>query len=92
LGEKIMSKEFDECLKKRKITEFERAKGLVSKELSSAAFDLKSAKDSFDEEDYKTVLMRKTINGPLSRHITQCFIPPEHLYTPRDIGKEAIIA
>lgn len=48
-----MSKEFDECLKKRKITEFERAKGLVSKELASAASDLKSAKDSFDEEDYK---------------------------------------
>src|SRR3990172_8615072 len=48
-----MSKEFDECLKKRKITEFERAKELVSKELSSAASDLKSAKDSFDEEDYK---------------------------------------
>lgn len=48
-----MSKEFDECLKKRKITEFERAKELVLKELACAASDLKSAKDSFDEEDYK---------------------------------------
>ncbi|MDP2211499.1 MAG: HEPN domain-containing protein [Candidatus Aquicultor sp.] len=48
-----MSKEFDECLKKRKITEFERAVSLVSKELDSAVSDLKSAKDSFDEKNYK---------------------------------------
>ena len=48
-----MSKEFDECLKKRKITEFERATGLVTKELNSASSDLKSAKESFDEKDYK---------------------------------------
>lgn len=48
-----MSKEFDECLKKRKITEFERATGLVSKELGSAASDLKFANDSFKDKNYK---------------------------------------
>lgn len=48
-----MSKEFDECLKKRKITEFERAKGLVLKELGLADSDLKFANVSFKEENYK---------------------------------------
>ena len=48
-----MSEEFDDCLKKRKITEFERATGLVTKELDSAISDLKFAKDSFKEENYK---------------------------------------
>lgn len=37
-----MSKEFDDCLKRRKITEFERAKDLVSKELNQAEQDLNS--------------------------------------------------
>lgn len=48
-----MSKEFDDCLKKRKITEFERAKGLVEKELNQSKDDLESAKESFGRSGYK---------------------------------------
>jgi len=48
-----MSKEFDDCLKRRRITEFERAKDLVQKELDSADSDLKSAKDSFKDKSFK---------------------------------------
>jgi len=48
-----MSQEFDDCLKRRKITEFERAKGLASKELNEAERDLESAKASFKNKSYK---------------------------------------
>lgn len=48
-----MNKEFEECLKRRKITEFERAKHLVAKELDQAEVDLKSAKSSFENKGYK---------------------------------------
>lgn len=48
-----MSKEFDDCLKRRKITEFERAVGLVSKELGLADSDLNYANVSFEEKNYK---------------------------------------
>jgi len=48
-----MSQEFDDCLKRRKITEFERAKGLVSKELDEAEQDLETAKASVGHASHK---------------------------------------
>lgn len=48
-----MNKEFDDCLKRKKITEFQRAVDLVSKELDLASSDFKSAKASFEDENYK---------------------------------------
>ncbi len=48
-----MSKEFDDCLAKKKITKFPRAKGLVPKELSQAESDYSYAKDSFERDIFK---------------------------------------
>lgn len=48
-----MSKEFDECLKKKSITKFERAKGLVSKEINLAMSDLEYARRSYSDGNYK---------------------------------------
>lgn len=48
-----MSREFDDCLKRRRITEFDRAKGLVPKEIAQAEADLKAAKASFGDANYK---------------------------------------
>ena len=48
-----MIKEFDNCLKRRKIMEFERAKGLVVKEIGQADEDLQSAKGSYERGSYK---------------------------------------
>lgn len=41
-----MSEEFEGCLKRKKITEFERAKKLVQKEIDAAESDMISAKES----------------------------------------------
>ena len=48
-----MSNHFEECLKKRKIKEFSRGKFLVSKEIKLAKDDLKFAKKSFEEKNYR---------------------------------------
>ncbi len=53
-----MSEEFQECLKKRKITKFERAKKLVKKEIGSSESDLCSAKESFEKENYKWAIIQ----------------------------------
>lgn len=48
-----MSKEFKECLARKKIMAFPRAKELVSKELRQAESDYAFAKDSFERGIYK---------------------------------------
>lgn len=44
---------FEDCFKKGKIKEFSRGKALVKKELESAEFDFKVAKESFRNKNYK---------------------------------------
>lgn len=44
---------FEICLKKGRIKEFSRGKALVKKELDSALFDLRAAKESFKNKNYK---------------------------------------
>lgn len=53
-----MTKEFDDCLKRRKITEFERVNGLVQKELDQGKGDLATAKESFDRGGYKWAIIQ----------------------------------
>ncbi|GFP30784.1 hypothetical protein HKBW3S44_01306 [Candidatus Hakubella thermalkaliphila] len=48
-----MNKEFEECLEKRKITKFDRATRLVSKEIGLAQSDLESAKGSSKDGNHK---------------------------------------
>ena len=48
-----MNLDFDNCLKRNKIKTFSRGQALVKKELEVALFDLKKAKKSFKENDYK---------------------------------------
>ncbi len=48
-----MNKEFENCLKRRKITEFTRGKILVTKEMEIASQDLIEAQDSYEAERYK---------------------------------------
>ena len=48
-----MNEAFEECLKKRKIIPFPRAKGLVKKELAAAEDDLAEAKDRLINGRYK---------------------------------------
>ena len=48
-----MNPEFKDCLRKRKLKKFSRGKALVNKELKSAEEDLKTAKESFNNENYK---------------------------------------
>lgn len=48
-----MSKHFDECLRKRKIKEFSRGRVLASKELKLAEEDLKFARKSFEQKNYR---------------------------------------
>ncbi len=48
-----MSRKFDECLKKKKIISFERAKKLVSKEIGQAKFDYGASQNSFKEGNFK---------------------------------------
>lgn len=53
-----MSWEFEDCLKRRKITEFERAKGLAPKEITQAESDLQAAKSSFEGAGYKWAIIQ----------------------------------
>lgn len=48
-----MSLEYENCLKKGKIKPFSRGKVLVSKELETACLDLKRARKTYEEGDYK---------------------------------------
>jgi len=48
-----MNPEFKDCLRKQKLKKFSRGKALVNKELKSSAEDLKTAKESFNNENYK---------------------------------------
>ena len=48
-----MNPEFKDCLRKNKLKKFSRGKALVNKELKSAEEDLKTAKESFNNENYK---------------------------------------
>ena len=50
---KIINVDFNECLKRNKLTKFTKAKSLVSKEISSAKSDMETAFDSFKRENYK---------------------------------------
>lgn len=48
-----MSEAFRECLKKKKIIPFPRAKGFIKKELKASYEDLSEAKDRLKHEKYK---------------------------------------
>ena len=48
-----MNKDFEKCLKNKRIVEQDYAKNLVSGELESANFDLSRAVKNFDEQDNK---------------------------------------
>jgi len=51
---KIMaSKEFENCLKRNKIVKLSKASTLVSKELGLSSDDLKYARESFSDKNYK---------------------------------------
>ncbi len=50
--------EFKDCLKRRKITEFDRAPELAPKELMEAASDLRSSELSFKKKDYKWAIIQ----------------------------------
>jgi uncharacterized protein (UPF0332 family) len=49
----MKTKEFEKCLERGKIKTFSKAKQLVFKELELAKEDLKTAKESFGNENYK---------------------------------------
>src|SRR3989338_7322013 len=48
-----MKKEFEECLKRKKILPFTRGQILVSKEITSAEHDVERAKKSLSDKDFK---------------------------------------
>jgi len=48
-----MSKEFQDCLRRKKIIAFEKAKKLVSKEIGLAEQDHVSAKKSLEQGNFK---------------------------------------
>lgn len=48
-----MKKEFEDCLKRHKITEYPRGKILVQKELNIAEADLGKSRKNYTEQDYK---------------------------------------
>lgn len=48
-----MNADFNECLKKHKISEFTRGKALAAKELGIAREDFKTAKQSYERSGYK---------------------------------------
>lgn len=48
-----MSSEYDQCLKRGKIKPFSRGKGLAPKEVEAAEADLKRARKTFADGDYK---------------------------------------
>ncbi len=53
MGEERMTREYDDCLKKGKIKPFSRGITLSPKELEAAESDLKRAKKTFEDGDYK---------------------------------------
>lgn len=53
-----MNREFEDCLKKRKITRFDRASELAPKELAEADSDLSSAKESFAGGNFKWAIIQ----------------------------------
>lgn len=53
-----MTKEFKDCLKQRKIMEFERAPDLAPKELDEAASDLRSSEASFTDQNFKWAIIQ----------------------------------
>lgn len=48
-----MQKEFEDCLRRHKITEYSRGKMLVQKELDISLADLEKARKNLNEKDYK---------------------------------------
>lgn len=48
-----MSSEYESCLKRGKIKSFSRGKLLASKELDTALSDLKRARRTYKDSDYK---------------------------------------
>jgi hypothetical protein len=53
VGEKRMTRDYDDCLKRGKIKPFSRGVTLSPKELEAAASDLKRAKKTFEDGDFK---------------------------------------
>lgn len=53
-----MTKDFKDCLKRRKITKFERAPELAPRELTEAISDLDSAKASFADDNFKWAIIQ----------------------------------
>lgn len=53
-----MTKDFKDCLKRRKITKFERAPELAPRELTEATSDLDSAKASFADDNFKWAIIQ----------------------------------
>jgi len=53
MGEERMTREYDDCLKRGKIKPFSRGIALSPKELEAAESDLKRAKKTFEDGDYK---------------------------------------
>lgn len=53
-----MTNEFRECLKRRKITKFERAPEFAPRELAEASSDLRSSETSFKEQNYKWAIIQ----------------------------------
>ena len=50
---KITNVDFNECLKRNKLTKFSKATSLIPKEIDSARSDLETATDSFRRKNYK---------------------------------------
>jgi len=50
-----MSQKFKRCLEKGKIKRFSQGKTLAPKELKLAAEDLKTAKETFKDKNYKLI-------------------------------------
>ncbi len=46
-------KEFEKCIKERRIVRFQASEGMINKELDSAEYDLARAQSSLTSEDYK---------------------------------------
>lgn len=53
MAKSLNDNDFKDCLKRGKIKEFGKAKSLAPKELDSAKSDLKTAKNSLKQENYK---------------------------------------
>lgn len=53
-----MTTEFKDCLKRHKIIRFERASELAANELAEATADLRSAKSSFSDQNFKWAIIQ----------------------------------